>query len=146
MRSNNELFHSVKGSSRPGHKYISRTMKNGKWAYKYANNKAGGKLKKKVEVTFDEVKLKKSNDPLNIDNQLFEGYKNGEVSKEYIQEKSSNGDMSYTYEEAERRMKAIDDQKKRQARRQEAIRSKKTAELKAKGRKFVEDLKQAGII
>lgn len=45
MRSNNELNHSLKGAMRAGHKYISRTMKNGKWRYKYAKAANAGKAK-----------------------------------------------------------------------------------------------------
>jgi hypothetical protein len=42
---NNELNHSLKGAMRAGHKYISRTMKNGKWRYKYAKAANAGKAK-----------------------------------------------------------------------------------------------------
>jgi hypothetical protein len=42
---NNELNHSLRGSMRAGHKYISRTMKNGKWRYKYAKAANAGKAK-----------------------------------------------------------------------------------------------------
>lgn len=45
MRSNNELNHSLRGSIRAGHKYISRTMKNGKWRYTYAKAANAGKAK-----------------------------------------------------------------------------------------------------
>lgn len=45
MRSNNELNHSLKGAMRAGHKYISRTMKNGKWRYTYAKAANAGKAK-----------------------------------------------------------------------------------------------------
>ena len=163
MRSNNELIHSARGSSRPGHKYVSRTMKNGKWCYKYAKNTHGIPIRKDHETlisgpggryfgesttyTYKDGATRTERKPVYTkDDQLFEGYKNGKVSKEYIEELSSNGGMSYNYDEAKRRLDAIDAQKKRQARRQEAIRSKKTAELKAKGRKFIEDAKRAGII
>lgn len=151
MRSNNELNHSLKGAMRAGHKYISRTMKNGKWRYTYANK--GRALAKKadtmvlpdsgVKVTFGDVKITKDS----RDENTFHEYAAGKVSREYVEEKAANGGMvTYDTEKAKRRLDAIDAQKKRQARRQEAIRSKKTAELKAKGRKFIEDAKRAGII
>lgn len=168
MRSNKDyeeaIFHAIKGSSRPGHKYISRTMKNGKWRYTYAKNAHGIPIKKEHETlitkpggnyfgesttyTYKDGATRTERKPvLTKDDELFEGYKNGQVPKEYIEELSSNGGMEgYSYDQAKRRLDAIDAQKKRQARRQEAIRSKKTAELKAKGRKFIEDAKRAGII
>lgn len=150
------LEHTLKGSSRPGHKYISRAMKNGKWAYKYARDKAANIAKASTKsdltlsdgtnVSFDDVQLVKSNSPVDRDNSMFIDYKNGKVSREYVLERTGNENSSYTTEEAERRLKAIDDQKKRQARRQEAIKSKKTAEVKAQARKTADKLKEMGFL
>jgi len=56
MNSNNELNHSLKGSIRAGHKYISRTMKNGKWRYKYAKAANAGKAKmNKLRQKIDDL-------------------------------------------------------------------------------------------
>jgi len=58
MSSNNELNHSLKGAMRAGHKYISRTMKNGKWRYTYAKAANAGrakvdKIKHKIDRAID---------------------------------------------------------------------------------------------
>lgn len=64
------LIHSKKGYEKPGHKYLTRVWKNGRWQYVYEKNKPISETGKtareamqKAVKSWNEMDIKRRNDP-----------------------------------------------------------------------------------
>ena len=80
-RLNNELTHYAKGSTKSGAKYISRSLKNGRWVYKYPDKKNNTKS---PIVTYSEVELSEPNQPIDHKPSIVSSIKPGEkANKRY---------------------------------------------------------------
>ena len=57
----NELYHWLKGKEKPGHKYTSRYMKNGKWYYVYGNKGSSKNLGDRIKDWWGVDELERLN-------------------------------------------------------------------------------------